>query len=219
MIIKRIAIRRGKVNAIFFEGYTAETGELTDDGGLLLDRSLCESEGLAAGQNISEARLEALVHASACRRARSRAIWLLDSRDYTQKGMYDKLRRLYGDSAANDAASYCAEIGLIDDERFAERLAYSMSERGISDREAVRRLIAKGVPRDIAQNAVSEVQSDPAAQLAEIISKKYAARLMTGDRKEIEKVVAALARKGFGFGDIRAAIAAFADTDNIMYED
>ena len=219
MRIKRIAIRRGKVNAIFFEDYTAAIGEKSDDGGLLLDRDLCQSEGLKAGDEISEDRLEELVQTSACRRAKSRAIWLLDSRDYTQRGMYDKLRRLYGDYAAAYAASYCAEIGLIDDERFAERLAYSMSERGISDREAVRRLIAKGVPRDIAHNAVSEAQSDPAAQLDEIIKKKYATRLLTGDRKEVEKVVAALARKGFGFGDIRAAVSKYTDADSITYED
>ena len=219
MIIKRVAIRKGKVNALFFADYTADFGEITDDGGLLLDRSLCESEGLQAGVDISEERLAELVQISACRRARSRAIWLLESRDYTQKGMRDKLRRLYGDYAANDAAEYCAQIGLIDDSRFAERLAYSFSQRGISDREAVRRLVAKGVPREIAQDAVSEAESDPAEQLAQIIEKKYAARLMTGDRKEVEKVVAALARKGFGFGDIRCAIAKFTDADNIIYED
>ena len=216
MLIKRIAIRRGKVNALFFADYTAAFGELTDDGGLLLDRSLCESEGLAAGQDISEERLCRLVQISACRRARSRAVWLLESRDYTQKGMYDKLRRLFGDCAAKDAADYCAQIGLIDDARFAERLAFSMSQRGISDREAVRRLVAKGVPRDIAQDAVNEAESDPASQLKQIIERKYAAKLLTGDRKEVEKVVAALARKGFGFGDIRLAISAFTDATDII---
>lgn len=216
MIIKRIAIRRGKVNALFFADYTAEFGELTDDGGLLLDRSLCESEGLTAGQNITEDRLLELVQISACRRARSRAAWLLESRDYTQKGMYDKLRRLFGDYAARDAAQYCAQIGLIDDARFAQRLAFSMSERGISDREAVRRLVAKGIARDVAQDAVSEAESDPASQLKQIIEKKYAAKLLTGDRKEVEKVVAALARKGFGFGDIRWAISDFTDATDII---
>ncbi len=216
MLIKRIAIRRGKVNALFFADYTAEFGELTDDGGLLLDRSLCESEGLTAGQNITEDRLLELVQISACRRARSRAVWLLESRDYTQKGMYDKLRRLFGDAAAKDAAHYCAQIGLIDDARFAERLAFSMSERGISDIEAVRRLVAKGVARDVAQDAVSEAESDPAAQLKQIIEKKYATKLLTGDRKEVEKVVAALARKGFGFGDIRWAISDFTDATDII---
>ncbi len=216
MLIKRIAIRRGKVNALFFSDYTAEFGELTDDGGLLLDRSLCESEGLTAGQNITEDRLLELVQISACRRARSRAVWLLESRDYTQKGMYDKLRRLFGDAAAKDAAHYCAQIGLIDDARFAQRLAFSMSERGISDREAVRRLVAKGVARDVAQDAVNEAESDPASQLKQIIEKKYAAKLLTGDRKEVEKVVAALARKGFGFGDIRSAISDFTDATDII---
>ena len=216
MIIKRIAIRRGKVNALFFADYTAEFGELTDDGGLILDRGLCESEGLAAGQNIAEDRLAELVQLSACRRARSRAVWLLESHDYTQKGMYDKLRRLFGDYAARDASQYCAQIGLIDDARFAQRLAFSMSERGISDREAVRRLVAKGVARDIAQDAVNEAESDPLSQLKQIIERKYAAKLLTGDRKEIEKVVAALARKGFGFGDIRLAISDFADATDII---
>lgn len=219
MKIKRIAIRRGKVNALFFEDYTAEFGELSEDGGLLIDRTLCESEGLKAGDLVDEEYLAKLVQASACRRARSRALWLLDSRDYTQKGMYDKLRRLYGDFAANDAASYCAQIGLIDDERYATRLASLMSERGISDREAVRRLVQKGVPRDIAADAVGQAESDPAAQLDEIIKKKYAARLSMGDRKETQRVVAALARKGFGFGDIRSAVARYADADDIIYED
>ncbi len=217
MIIERIAIRKGKINAVFFRQYTAVMGELTDDGGLILDRALCESEGLKAGDDISEEKLEELIRQSACLRAKSRAVWLLESRDYTQRGMYDKLRRLYGDYAANYAASYCAQIGLIDDERFAERMAYSLSQRSISDREAVRRLMAKGVPREVAAAAVEGAQSDPAAQLEDIIRKKYATRIESGDKKEIERVVAALARKGFGFGDIRKAIAKFSDEE--IFED
>ncbi len=213
MIIKRIAIRKGKINAIFFDNCTAVLGELTDDGGLILDRGLCESEGLKVGDDISEEKLESLVEHSACLRAKSRAVWLLESRDYTQRGMYNKLRPLYGEYAAEFAASYCAQIGLIDDERFAERMAYSLSQRGVSDREAVRRLISKGVAREVATAAVEGAQSDPAAQLEDIIRKKYALRLESGDKKETERVVAALARKGFGFGDIRRAIAKFSDAE------
>ncbi len=219
MRLERVSIRRGKVNALFFDCDPPLFAPLSDDGGVLIERGVFDSASLEVGSILSEDDLWQLCEISQGERARQRALWLLDSRDYTRRGMFLKLKPLYGEAAANFGADYCTDIGLIDDERYAQRRAELMSEQGISDRDAVRRLVAKGVDRKTAETAVESVGSDPTSQLDSLIAKKHSARLSTGDKKQIERVVAALARKGFEFSDIREAVSRFCDADNGIYDD
>lgn len=200
--------------------YTGEKqfdGDYASDGGLLIDRGVFERSGYSEGGYISEDDVEYLIAASRVERAKSKAMWLLDARDYTRKGMFDKLVRDFGEDAANAAADRMVELELIDDERYAERYAEQLiAVRDVPKREAVYKLMQKGVPRDIAQNAVEEIEVTPESQLDEIIRKKYAYRLSTGGEKELKRVINALARKGFGFSDIRAAVSRYCDAD--IYE-
>lgn len=200
-----------------FEGEKQFDGDYASDGGLLIDRGVFERSGYSEGGYISEDDVEYLIAASRVERAKSKALWLLDARDYTRKGMFDKLVRDFGEDAANAVADRMVELELIDDERYAERYAEQlMAVRDVPKREAVYKLMQKGVPRDIAQNAVEEIEVTPESQLDEIIRKKYAYRLSTGGEKELQRVINALARKGFGFSDIRAAVSRYCDAD--IYE-
>lgn len=219
MLVKRLEIRKGRVYAVFIDPPPESVGPTGESGELLLERGVCDREGLCAGVEISEDRLWLLCQSSRREQARQRAMWLLDSRDYTKRSMINKLRPLYGEDAAGFAADYCEQIGLIDDGRYAARLAELMAGRGISDRQAVNRLTAKGIDRAEAERAVRAAGADPAEQLKTVIENKYAARLASGDKEQIERVVAALARKGFGFGDIRRAVSRFCDADNIICEE
>ena len=215
MRITRISIRRKKLNALFFDESERPDGEYSSDGGLLIDRGVFEQSGYEEGSLMSTDDVCELIAASRCARAYSRGLWLLDTRDYTRKGMYDKLRVLFGDEAAEYAADRLEEAGFIDDARFAARAAELMLGANRSRRDIVTRLMRKGVAREIALDAVSDAANDagcdPVEQIKTLIDKKYASRLAAGDKKERQKIIAALARRGFDYEDIRSALNAPCD--------
>ncbi len=218
MRIIRVSIRRKRINALFFSERPELDGEFTDDGGLIIDRDIYDKSGYSEGDSLTLEELESLIAASRGARAYSRALWLLDSRDYTRKAMLDKLRPLYGEAAATNAVDSLCEVGIIDDMRFAERAAEHMLGAGRSRRDIIARLARRGVSYDVARAAVATAAAEsewgPVEQIKSLIDKKYAARLMSGDIKERQKVVAAIARKGFDFDDIRSAISEYCDVFN-----
>ncbi len=218
MRIIRVSPRRKRVTVLFLSEPIELEGEYSDDGGLIIDRDTFDNSGYNEGDLISQSELCELIAASRGARAYSRALWLLDSRDYTQKAMLDKLRPLYGEAAACKAIERLCEYGIIDDVRYAERAAESMLCAGRSQRDIIARLARRGVPYAIARDAVATVaaesECDPVEQIKALIDKKYAARLISGDAKERQKVVAAIARKGFDFDDIRSAISEYCDVFN-----
>ena len=66
-------------------------------------------------------------------------------------------------------------------------------------------MAAKGLDRDLITQAVAEVAPDPAEQLATIITKKYTP--LPSDEKGRRRMHNALARMGYGWGEIRSAVA------------
>ena len=208
LLLKRVSVRRKKLNALFFEPDTRFEGEYAKDGGLLVDRAAFDESELREGCPCEEADVEALLADSCRRRAYEKGLWLLDARDYTERGMTDKLRRDYGDPAAAEAVARYVEYGLIDDGRYAARLAEQLlTVQRLSRRQAREKLVYKGVPRDLAEEALDAVEADPGEQLDAWLEGKYAARLASGDEDARRKVVEALLRKGFVYDDIRQALA------------
>lgn len=195
------------------------TAVLFDNGmEVLLDNDICTDRVLKPNTLVSEEELEKLKYDSEYTRARSRALWYLDRSDRTEKAMYRKLTEAGFDKRASAAVvARFVEVGLIDDRRFAERFAERCAESGISKREGIRKMLEKGVPRDAAEAAFSDIEIDEEAQIAELIEKKYARKLMqeNGSRR----VYAALARKGFSFAAIRSALKKYGEELEYSEED
>ncbi len=187
----------------------SEFGAEVDAVGLpAIDAETFRKSGYKEGDELADGELEDLIHASACSRALRRAYWYLERYDCSKKQMIIKLRRSFPDYAAAFAAQKCAEQGFIDDRRYAARLAENyITVRHMSCREAQAKLFAKGIPGDIAKEAVGGIECDPTENITELIEKKYKNRL--ADKKQRANTVAALARKGFSFGDIKTALANF----------
>ena len=93
------------------------------------------------------------------------------------------------------------ELGLLDDRRYAQLLAEQMSENNISKRESYAKLLQKGIPNSIIKSVLEETDFDEAAQIKAVIEKKYRTKL--SDRNDIQKVYAALIRKGFSYSAVR----------------
>ena len=141
-------------------------------------------------------------------RARKRAMYLLGSRAYSTAALREKLLNNYSEDTVERVVEDMTRYGFLDDEDYARRLASSIirsKKYGIHRAKAEMR--RKGVPDELIEEALSEYSpEDMAESLTELVRKKYSDRIQ--DRSERQKVIAALARRGYGFGEIKAAIVA-----------
>ena len=175
-----------------------------------LDNDICINYSLKPETQISEEELNRLKYESEYVRAKSRALWYLDRADRTEKGMYEKLVGAGFDRKASAAVvGRFVEVGLIDDRRFAENFAEKCRDANISNREGIRKMLLKGVPYDIAKEVFSETEIDEEEQVRAVIEKKYARKLT--QENGVQRVYAALVRKGFSFSAVRNALKKYSE--------
>ena len=172
---------------------------------VLLDNDVCRDNYLKKGDELTEEKLNALVFESQYVRAKSRAVWYLDRKDRTAKDLYNKLCLAGFDKKASaKVIGRLTEVGLIDDRRFAENYAARLMDSNVSKREALQKMLQKGVPYDMAKDVLSETDTDENEQIEALINKKYRTKLMC--EGGVEKVYAALIRKGFSYDAVKTAL-------------
>ena len=172
---------------------------------VLLDKDVCGENCLKIGTQISEDELEQLIFTSDYVRAKSRAIWYLDRSDHTEKALYNKLLRAgFKPKPSSKVIARLKEVGLIDDLRYAENYANRLIESNVSKREALQKLLLKGVPYDLAKSVLSDCEIDQETQIKNLLEKKYKTKLTAENGPQ--KVYAALVRKGFSYGAVKSAL-------------
>ena len=175
-----------------------------------LDSDFAAQSAIRVGQNTDEPTICKWLSESDYVRAKSRALWFLDRSDHSEKSLYDKLLRAdISPEACARAIARLKEVGLLDDIRYAKRLAERLTEANVSKREAYAKMSAKGLPRDVINAALKETDADEGAQIAALIRKKYRTKLE--DPENILKVYAALVRKGFSYGAVRDALKRYSE--------
>ncbi len=144
-------------------------------------------------------------------RASKRALYLLGGKDYCEKELYDKLLNNYAPETCERVIERMKEYGYLDDERYAKKLARSqITVKKHGRQRALFEMMRKGLPRELCEEALAEYGGDVIREeIAELVRKKYADRLDCGGDefyREQQKVIAALARRGYGYADIKAAL-------------
>ncbi len=164
---------------------------------------------LRVGEEMSQSAYDEVMTLVLPKRAKLRAMNLLQKKDYTEKQLRDKLSD--GDYPAefiDDAIAYVKSFNYIDDERYArDYIAYHMSSR--SRNRIIQDLSAKGISKDIYQDILDELyQEDGDAELDQIkkllIKKHYDPEITEFADKQ--KIMAFLMRKGYNSSDIRRAM-------------
>ena len=90
------------------------------------------------------------------------------------------------------------EVGLVDDERFARELAEAKRRRGMGRRAGLAALRAKGVDREIAEQAVGEVNpEDEAARAYELARARLERLRSVPPDVAYRRTVGFLVRRGF----------------------
>lgn len=172
----------------------------------ILDREIIDEKGIHAGLPVDEAFLASVREAADRRRARERALYLIEYRAHGKQELYEKLKKNVSPEIAADTVNRMEELGLLDDKAYAARLADQLirvKKRG--ERRAAYEMRQRGLPRPLIEQAIAAVvaEHDPVETVVSLIQGKYAARLTAENGKQ--KVVQALLRQGFSYGDIRSA--------------
>lgn len=190
--------------------------EFLEGEAALLDSKTVAENGLYVGQQLTAEELQKLKDLSDYTRALSRAVWYIERGALSEKALRDKLIRAgFLPAVCEKCTARLCELGLIDDEALAERLAEQLTAANISQRAALSRMVAKGIPRDVAAAALENTECDAERQIRAVIDKKYKTRL--GSPEQVRKVFAALLRLGFSYGDVRAVLKSY--TEELEYSE
>lgn len=131
----------------------------------------------------------------------------LSYRALSVKALREKLiKKGHSEDAADYALAFLAERGLLDDGRFAESAVHSYERRGYGPLRIRQELRRRGVSREDTDAALEDFSADQDT-LRALLDKKLKGDL--SDPKQVQRAVAFLQRRGFSWGDIRKALAAY----------
>lgn len=157
--------------------------------------------------DIDDEAFHAFCEAARFDAAKYRAVTALSYTAHTAKSLQRKLmQKGVKADAAEAAVAYVRRIGYIDDEsyarRYAEQLFTSRRYGAIRVRQMLRQ---KGIDSELIEQVIAECAPDATAPIVEILRTKYEGADLQ-DYKQRQKVMAALARRGYTWEDIGAAM-------------
>ncbi len=188
------------------------------------------SLGLYAGRELSDAEGEALAAAGESARLMERAVGLLSLRPMSRRELLDKLcapprqkkgkypydklddapdpevLRAQGEALrgrAEAVADRLAGLGLLDDGEYARTVVRHYAAKGYGPRKLRDELYRRGVPREYWEDALGELEPD-----GDQIDRLARQKLRDGEptRENLKKVSDYLARRGYGWEEISAAL-------------
>jgi len=203
-----------------------------EDGSLLrVGEGDVVSLSLYEGKELDEEGAAALTAAAEHSKLNERAVELLSARAMSRKELVDKLsalphrRKKAGEEkpepdpellvarrealceAAEQVADRMEQLGLLNDEEYGRAVVRHYSAKGFGVRKIKDELYRRSVPRQYWESALSELseQEDSVGdKLDELIRKKL--RGAEPSRENMKKVSDYLARRGFGWEEISAAL-------------
>ena len=161
---------------------------------------------LYVGRVLEEAELQRLRSSAALALCRNRAMELLSYRPMSCKELLDKLVQKGEDpDTAEAAVAWLAERGFLDDVRYAGMVVRHYAAKGYGAGRIRQELFRRGVERELWEQALQELPEDPGR-----LDAFLASRLKDpSDRAQIQKVSAALSRRGYSWEEIRSGLARF----------
>ena len=175
-----------------------------EDGSLL---KITEQElldfGLCPGDVLEEETLERLRESAGSSRVKGQAAEMIGRRAMSRAELERKLREK---GASENDAAYAAQwleaIGAINDADYAAALVRHCAARGYGPGRTREKLREKGVPRELWDAALEELPGNE-EQILRFLEGKL--RGSQPEEKEKKRLTDALLRRGYPWGDIRAA--------------
>ena len=148
--------------------------------------------------------------------ALNNAVELLAQRAQASGEIAQKLRRrLYMEDTIEMVLYKLEKERLLDDEAFAREWAASRARSQVGKSRIRQELRMKGIPAEMADLALEELDEEEGDEAATALARKLIRRFggEADERKAMQKLLAAMARRGYGYEESREAIAAAMETE------
>jgi len=164
---------------------------------------------LRAGMELDEDALERLRASAKASSAKAAAANIIGSRALSKKELTRRLVKKGNDEAdAQAAADWLEDIGAVNDASYARSLVRHYGGKGYGPARVREELRRRGVDRELWDEAMEEMP-DPADLLDQLIQKRCRGDL--SDPKECKRICDALMRRGFGWGEVKAALGRYVE--------
>ena len=200
MDVKLISVHRDHGRAML----TLSSGET-----LVMPRAMLKERPYRGGTLFDRDAFEAFLSERSYPFAMEKAIALLAMRPRTQQEIADALRKnAYPERTIARVMARLDEAGYIDDTDFAGQWAASRTTKGMGSRRIRMELRRKGVNSETIDEALSAIDEDDMLSGALKAARKAASGKDLADPKDRQKILAALARRGYGYAEARQALEA-----------
>lgn len=172
----------------------------------ILYKGEIRSYHLKAGVEVSDELYREIQNEVIGRRAKKRAMHLLEKMDRTEAGLREKLRQNeYPPEAVDGAIEYVKSYHYLDDTRYARN--FIRCYQNTRSQKRIRMdLLSKGIDSSLIEQALEEEYEGEEIQLIHQLLQKRGYNGAGADRKEQQRTYAFLMRKGFRSEDILRAM-------------
>ncbi len=180
---------------------------LNDEFAFVLYKGELSQYHIAEDVDVSEETIERIKNEVLLKRAKLRALHLLNVMDRTEAGLTKKLREnLYPEDVIEKAMQYVKSFGYIEDERYAKQYVQNRQMKQ-SKRQMQAAMYQKGLDHDTITRTL-ETYYDKEDEIAAIrrIAEKKGYQPETSTDKEKKKIFDFLVRKGFSYEGIRQVL-------------
>ncbi len=195
-----------QIESIEAKGKNKYEIHLEDGVDFVLYKSEVRKFGLEVGLEVGDDLFADLLREVFIPRAKSRAMHLLEKKDYAKRELGRKLSMSgYPREAVDEAVAYVESFGYVDDERLCKSYIHYY-ESSKSRMRIKQDLLKKGVDRDLIEECLeSELEQSQEELIERLLQKKHYDRELS-DRAEREKMFRYLAQRGFDSADISRAL-------------
>ena len=165
---------------------------------------------LRPGMELGEEELEALRASAGASAAKAAAANIIGARALSKKELTSRLvKKGTGQADAEAAAGWLEDIGVLDDAAYAAALVRHYASKGYGPARVREELRRRGVDRELWDAALEELPED-GGQVDAFLRSKLRGR--APDEKEKRRLTNALLRRGFPWGEVKAAWGRLGDT-------
>lgn len=203
-------MKQDVVTAVERSGRHSMLVTINEEIQLMLSRDIWAERPLAEGEEFDFAEFSAWLLPRQYPEALNKAVALLAQRARSGGEIRQKLERAHYLEDTIDMVLYKLEKErLLDDEAFAREFAASCARRQMGQSRIRMELARKGLPREIIDRTMEELPTEEADEAAIRLAQKLLRRHNGEDtRKEMQKVLAAMARRGYSYEDSKEAVEA-----------
>ena len=178
---------------------------LGEDFAFVLYKSEAARFHIEEENDLSEQTYEKIKEEILLKRARDRALYLLQSQGRTKAEMIQKLQKDgYPDDVIREVMSFLEEYHFVDDSSYTENYIHVNKSRK-SPCQIVFELQQKGVDKDTISRMLEEAPINEDDTVRALLKKKTGGQI-PADWKERQKLAAFLGRKGFSFDVIQRVL-------------